>query len=687
MNLLQGLNDSQKEAIMHIDGAMLILAGAGSGKTKTITTRLAYLIDHVGIPAQNTLTLTFTNKAASVMKTRALALLKDQNLHNPLLCTFHKFGLLFLRLYSERIKRANNFVIIDTDDKKKILKDLAGENIKNSLASIGAYISNFKNQSKNAEEIRKELEFLKDEKSKNYEEIIHLYEQYENFLIQNNFMDFDDLLMLTNKILEDENFAKEQSKIYQYITVDEYQDTNVLQYQILKKLCASHENICVVGDDDQSIYGWRGAKIENILNFKEQFNNVKLVKLEQNYRSTNAILQAANELIEHNRKRLGKTLICTKDKGEEIEILQNDDEKIESFKVAKEISKLLNSKVNPSEIAILYRVNALSRALEEAFSKEKIPFKLLSGIRFYERAEIKDIISYLRLLSNLNDDYSFKRIINRPKRNFGNASLEKLENYAKENHLSLFESLCILQGSGFFSKKTDKEIEKFILSIHKIKEKEDLLGIILSLEDEFKIKEFYKDNPEAEDKLLNIDELYANLKDKISHGNYDTLDDILNEISLLNEQDSLDQDKVCIMSIHASKGLEFDYVFIIGLEEGFFPLTSESSNIEEERRLAYVAITRAKKKLYLSYANSRFYKGSRARLEKSRFFGESNVMKKELTLDYQSSSYKKGDLIKHKIFGIGRVTSVSKIGAEEKLTINFGGIERMIMSSFVEKVI
>ncbi|SUX06208.1 ATP-dependent helicase [Campylobacter lari] len=687
MSFFEGLNDSQKEAIMHIDGAMLILAGAGSGKTKTITTRLAYLIDHVGIPAQNTLTLTFTNKAANVMKARALALLQDQNLHNPLLCTFHKFGLLFLRLYSERINRANNFVIIDTDDKKKILKDLASENLQSSLASIGAYISNFKNQSKSAQEIRKELEFLKDEKNKNYEEIIHLYEQYEHFLIQNNFMDFDDLLMLTNKILEDEQFAKEQSQKYTYITVDEYQDTNALQYQILKKLCTSHENICVVGDDDQSIYGWRGAKIENILNFKEQFNNVKLVKLEQNYRSTSAILQAANELIEHNRKRLGKTLICTKDEGEEITILQNDDEKIESFKVAREVSKLLNSGINPSEIAILYRVNALSRALEEAFSKEKIPFKLLSGIRFYERAEIKDIISYLRLLSNLNDDYSFKRIINRPKRNFGNASLEKLENYAKENHLSLFESLCALQGSGFFSKKTDKELEKFILSIHKIKEKDDLLAMILALEEEFKIKEFYKDNPESEDKLLNIDELYANLKDKITHGNYNGLDDILNEISLLNEQDGLDKESICIMSIHASKGLEFDYVFIIGLEEGFFPLTSESSNIEEERRLAYVAITRAKKKLYLSYANSRFYKGSRTRLEKSRFFGESNVIKKELTLDHQKNCYKKGDLIKHKIFGIGRVTGVSKIGAEEKLTINFGGIERMIMSSFVEKVI
>lgn len=687
MNLLEGLNQSQKEAVLHTDGAMLILAGAGSGKTKTITTRLAYLIDQVGIPAHHTLTLTFTNKAANVMKNRALALIKNENLQTPLLCTFHKFGLLFLRLYSERISRANNFVIIDSDDKKKILKDLTNENLKSSLATIGAYISNFKNQSKSAQEIQKELEFLKDEKSKNYEEIIRTYEQYENFLIQNNFMDFDDLLMLTNKILENEEFAKEQSKKYAYITVDEYQDTNALQYQILKKLCSSHENICVVGDDDQSIYGWRGAKIENILNFQEQFCNVKLIKLEQNYRSTNAILQAANELIEHNRKRLGKTLICTKDKGEEIEILQNDDEKIESFKIAKEVFKLLKSNINPSQIAILYRVNALSRALEEAFSKEKIPFKLLSGIRFYERAEIKDIISYLRLLSNFNDDYSFKRIINRPKRNFGNATLQKLQDYALNNNLSLFEALCALVGNGFFTKKTDNEVEKFILSMHKLKEKENLLEIITSLENEFKFKEFYKDNPEGEDKLLNIDEFYANLKDKISHGNYSKLDDILNEISLLNEQDGLDQESICIMSIHASKGLEFDYVFIVGLEEGFFPLTSESSNIEEERRLAYVAITRAKKKLYLSYANSRFYKGSRTKLDKSRFLGESNVIKKELTLDNNQKSYKKGDLIKHKIFGIGRITSVSKFKNEEKLTINFGGIERMIMSSFVEKII
>lgn len=687
MNLLQGLNESQKEAVLHVDGAMLILAGAGSGKTKTITTRLAYLIDHLGIPAQNTLTLTFTNKAASVMKTRALKLIQKQTFQDPLLCTFHKFGLIFLRLYIDRISRKNNFIIIDSDDKKKILKDLANENLENSIASVGNFISSFKNNSKDSLQIRKELETLRNEKNKKLEEIAQLYEQYENFLVQNNLLDFDDLLMLTNKILQDQEFAKEQSKKYNYITVDEYQDTNTLQYQILKKLCTSHENICVVGDDDQSIYGWRGAKIENILNFQEQFNSVKLVKLEKNYRSTNAILQAANELIEHNKKRLGKTLICTKDEGEEIEILNNDDEKIEAFKIAKELKKLLNHGIDPCEIAILYRVNALSRAIEEAFSREKIPFKLLSGFRFYERVEIKNIISYLRLLSNLNDDYSFKMVINRPKRNFGNVALQKLENYAKEHNLSLFEALCNLQGSGFFTKKTDAEVEKFILSIHKIKEKNKLLDIILSIEEEFKLKEFYKNYPDGEDKILNIDELYANLKDKIKNDNYETLDDILNEISLLNEQDDIEENSICVMSIHASKGLEFDYVFIIGLEEGFFPLTSESSNIEEERRLAYVAITRAKKKLFLSYANSRFYKGSRTRLEKSRFLQESSIIKTNLHFANTSNTYKKGDLIKHKIFGIGRVVSVSKIGNEEKLGINFGGIERMIMSSFVEKAI
>lgn len=685
MKLFDDLNQSQKEAASHIDGAMLILAGAGSGKTKTITTRLAYLIDEVGVPANNTLTLTFTNKAANVMKTRALKMMKKEE--NPLLCTFHKFGLLFLRMHIEKLGRKNNFIIIDTDDRKKILKELVNDDKLNPSA-IANYISHFKNHSKNVEEVFEDLSFFKNEEEKyqKFEKIANFYKNYQNYLLQNNFVDFDDLLMLSNNILEsDKNFAKEQSLLYNYITVDEYQDTNALQYRILKNLCNAHENICVVGDDDQSIYGWRGAKIENILNFQNQFKNVKLVKLEQNYRSVGVILKAANELIEHNRKRLGKNLICTKDEGEKIKLFEAENEKAESLKIARQIKKLLNQGVSASEIAVLFRVNALSRALEEALMKEQIPFKLLSGARFYERAEIKDIISYLRFLANLNDDFSFKRIINRPKRSFGDTSLNKLEEYAKKEKISLFEALCNLDGSGFLKKKAENETHIFIEHIKSLKECANLKELINELENKIKLKEFYKEQENGEERILNIDEFYANFKDKIEEENYENLDDILAEISLLSDQDDLEGECVYIMSIHASKGLEFDYVFIVGLEEGFFPLNSETSDIEEERRLAYVAITRAKKSLHLSYANSRFYKGSRATLEKSRFLGESGVINSQLILE-ESKGYKKGDLIKHKIFGIGRVIAVDKNAKEEKLSINFGGIERLILASFVEKI-
>ncbi|MCW1359740.1 UvrD-helicase domain-containing protein [Campylobacter sp. US33a] len=689
MKLFENLNPSQEEAVKHVDGAMLILAGAGSGKTKTITTRLAYLIDEVGIAPSNTLTLTFTNKAANVMRNRALNMMKNTHEQNPLLCTFHKFGLLFLRLHIEKLQRKNNFLIIDTEDKKKILKDLINDD-KSNFSNISAQISHFKNHSKSVEDVFEDLDFFQKDKEKfaKLEKIAKIYQNYQNYLLQNNFVDFDDLLWLTNTILEsDQNFAKEQSELYNYITVDEYQDTNTLQYKILKNLCNAHENIVVVGDDDQSIYGWRGAKIENILNFQNEFNNVKLVKLEQNYRSVNTILQAANNLIEHNRKRLGKKLICTKDKGEEVKILENEDEKSESFKIAKLIKELLKNKIKANEIAILFRVNALSRALEEALMKEKIPFKLLSGVRFYERAEIKDIISYLRLLANLDDDYSFKRIINRPKRGFGDSSFEKLQKYAQSQKISLFEGLCNTYGTSMYSTKCNNELELFIENIKAIKECQDLGQIITQIEQRFKIKEFYKEMSDGEERILNIDEFYANFKDQIKEGKYESLDDILNEISLLSDQDELEGESVYIMSVHASKGLEFDHVFIIGLEEGFFPLNSETSDIEEERRLAYVAITRAKKSLHLSYANSRFYKGSRSKLAKSRFLGETGLIEAKLIIEQDQKNFRKGDLIKHKIFGIGRIINVSKVGNEEKLGINFGGIERTIMSSFVEKIV
>ena len=680
MKLFEGLNQSQIEAVQHIDGAMLILAGAGSGKTKTITTRLAYLIKEIGIPYEHTLTLTFTNKAAGVMKTRALKLI--QNEANPLLCTFHKFGLFFLRAHIEKLERKNDFTLIDTEDSKKILKELAGDEKLNPSIAL-SFLSDCKNNCKTIEEVFEDLELLKETHTEYnaMQKLANLYQKYQNYLLQYNFVDFDDLLLLPYEIFDKDNaFTLEQSKFYSYIMVDEYQDTNALQHKILKKLCAAHENICVVGDDDQSIYSWRGAKIENILNFQNEFNEVKLVKLEHNYRSVGAILQAANTLISHNEKRLGKTLLCTKDYGEKIEFLQNEDEKSESANVAKAIKKCLAQGIQASEIAVLFRVNALSRALEEALMREKIPYKLLSGMRFYERKEIKDIISYLRFLLNLNDDFSFKNIINRPKRGFGEVNFKKLELYATQEKISLFEALCNLDGSHFFSNKIENEIHSFIEHIKILKECENVKELIEEFEKRIRLKDFYKEQADGEDRLRNIDEFYAQIKERSD----ENLNDILNELALLSEQDQFQGECICIMSIHTSKGLEFDKVFIIGLDEGFFPLHSETSELEEERRLAYVAFTRAKKSLSLSSANSRFYKGSRTKLDTSRFINESGF-KQEKTKNH-NEKYKKGDLIRHKILGIGRVIESSIEANEQKLSINFSGLERVISASFVEKI-
>lgn len=714
MSIFAGLNKAQQEAAAHIDGAMLILAGAGSGKTKTITTRLAYLIDEVGIPATNTLTLTFTNKAASVMRTRALNLLTHNAGQNPLLCTFHKFGLMFLRLYIERLGRKNDFVVIDTDDAKKILKNLLNDDEKLSVSTILNHISAYKNELASVEDAFKELDFIQGFEREKYQKIARYYKAYQEMLLRLNFVDFDDLLLLSYNILNaDENFAKEQSAKYHYIMVDEYQDTNELQFQILQKLCTTHENIAVVGDDDQSIYAWRGAKIENILNFQKQFHNVKLVKLEQNYRSTSLILDAANSLIEHNKKRLGKTLISTKETGQDIELLQSYDEKDESQKVCVAIKGLLKEGIKPSEIAILYRVNALSRALEEALMKAQLPFKILSGMRFYERAEIKDIIAYLRFLLNHNDDFSLKRIINKPKRAFGETSFKKLQSKAKELNLPLFETLCALQGTKFFSAKLDKEMATFTNAIMQLSQIDDLRLLLDEFEKLIKLKDFYKDSTDGDERVRNIDEFYANVKERADKGEIASINELLNEISLQSEQDEVEGECVYLMSIHASKGLEFDAVFIVGLEDGFFPILSEDGDIEEERRLAYVAITRAKKRLFLSTTNSRFYRGSRSyNLETSKFLGETGVLdENELEVIFEpeemkrikdenlskklgaqglkaslakgaNEPFKKGDLVKHKIFGIGRVVGAHK----GKVGVNFGGIERTIMAEFLEKV-
>ena len=680
-DILEGLNPAQREAASHVDGAMLILAGAGSGKTKTITARLAYLLSN-GVPPGNTLTLTFTNKAAAEMRSRALNLISGLNLSSvPLLCTFHKFGLLFLKFHISELGRSANFQVIDTDDKKKIIK---GFEINLPTSLLAAKISTYKNSLIGPKDIDELLKGEDDELSRMYSgfyaHCADAYKRYEAYLATNNLVDFDDLLILPYKILSaNERLCDEISRRYAYITVDEYQDTNDIQFKLLQKLCTAHENLVVVGDDDQSIYGWRGARIENILNFKDQFSNVKFIKLEQNYRSTDEILNAANELISHNKNRLGKSLTSMNGGGEKIGILRSDEEGIEAAKIAEAIKKLLSSGVAPSEIAVLYRVNALSRALEEGLNRAKIPYKMVGGVKFYERAEIKDTIAYLRLVNDEHDDFSMRRIINVPKRGIGKVSLAKLEELSRLRLISLFDAFS--EPDAGLSAKAAQALAELKSGIASISALADTIKKIEALEPAFGLKAYYASLPDGADRVANIDEFLAMLKDEASNKPDFDLAEFLNELSLLSDQDAIMGDAINIMSVHASKGLEFEHLFVIGLEEGFFPLLGDSSDIEEERRLAYVAITRAKRTLTLSFAASRFYRGKRERLDASRFIAEAGLVAKEPPRE-QSSGFSKGELIKHKLFGIGQITAVNG----DRLTINFGGISRVIMSNFVEKI-
>ena len=677
--ILESLNVAQQEAVKTIDGPVLILAGAGSGKTKTITSRLAYLLAQ-GIPASSILTLTFTNKAATEMRERALSLIEDKT-YPPLLCTFHKFGLLFLKFNMEKLGRKNSFVVIDTDDKKRIIKSFG---IDMPVGLIANEISHYKNSLIDPALAWEQAELP------NYKKIAQTYEQYEKYIKDNNLVDFDDLLVLPYKILEENvDLCRETSERYKYIMVDEYQDTNDLQYKLIRKICSTHENICVVGDDDQSIYGWRGANIKNILDFKDEFKNTKIIKLENNYRSTTNILKAANELIEHNRSRLGKVLKSTKDEGTAISIIESHDEKNESTIIAKRIKVLIDKGVSPRDIAVLYRINALSRSLEEGLNRVGVPYNMVGGVKFYERTEIKDLISYLRIIANPNDDFSIKRIINRPKRGLGKVTIDKILKGAYANHLSIYGYITTKQDElkGMVSKKCYNALVEFSENLQRLIDvsNEATYNIIDELESLYGVKKYYDQLPDSLERVSNIDEFYGLFRDLVKQNPEMSIDEFLNDLALQSDQDSLNLENISIMSIHASKGLEFDYLFVIGMEEGFLPLVGDGSDIEEERRLGYVAITRAKEELTLSYSQSRFYKGRRTELTKSRFLKESGVCQGSLVLE-KTTSYRKGDLVKHKIFGIGRVFEISKVKREFKLKINFSGTKRDIVASFVEKI-
>jgi len=679
--IFTNLNESQSSAVKQIDGPLLILAGAGSGKTKTITSRLAYLLDVVGIAPNNTLTLTFTNKAAKEMQERAFAMINPTS-YPPLLCTFHKFGLLFLKFNIHLLKRQNNFVVIDTDDKKRILKKI---NAELPLPLIASEISRYKNSLISPGQAYAQAEL------KNYKQIAKIYEEYEAYLHENNLVDFDDLLALTFRLLdENEELAKRTSEQYQYIMIDEYQDTNELQFRLLKKLCSTHNNLCVVGDDDQSIYGWRGANVRNILEFHEDFEDTVIVKLEENYRSRAAILKVANELIQHNRSRLGKKLIATREGGEAVITLSSHDENEEARKIAAKINDLITQGVSPKEIAILYRVNALSRSLEEGLNRAGVAYKLVGGLRFYDRAEVKDLISYIRLITNPHDNFSMKRIINKPKRGLGKASVEKIELAAIAKAISMYDFIkesSVPELEALVKKKNTQTLKKFVADVDDVIEvaEHSTYEFIDVLEEKFKLKDIYKNLADESERIANMDEFYGLFRDFIKQSPEATLDEFLNELTLQSDQDEVEGESIYIMSIHASKGLEFEHLFIIGMEEGFLPLVGDGSDTEEERRLGYVAFTRAKDTLTLSHVNSRFYKGRRTDLSKSRFLTEAGLCAGSLKVE-QNTAFKKGDLVRHKIFGPGRVLGVSKAGREFKLSINFGGSHRDILASFVERL-
>ncbi len=679
--IFKKLNKSQSDAVKQIDGSVLILAGAGSGKTTTIISRLAFLIEEVGIPASNTLTLTFTNKAAKEMRERSLAMIKDIS-YPPLLCTFHKFGLLFLKFNIHLLNRQNNFVVIDTEDKKRIIKKINSE-LPTPL--IASEISRYKNSLISPDEAYKQAELF------NYQQIAKVYEEYEKYLHENNLVDFDDLIALTYKLLEQNpDLAMKTSQKYQYIMIDEYQDTNELQLKLIQKLCCAHNNICVVGDDDQSIYGWRGANIRNIMEFDQDFKGATIFKLEENYRSRTPILKVANALIEHNRSRLGKKLIATRGSGEDVSILNSHDEGQEARNIAISIKKLLDSGVSANDIAILYRVNVLSRSIEEGLNRAAIAYKLVGGLRFYDRAEIKDLISYIRVVTNFHDDFSFKRIVNKPKRGLGKASIDKLELASISSELSIFEFVkkaSLDELETLVRKKNAKTLKQFIQDLDMISKlaQESTYEFIDILEETFHLKDIYKGMQDEQDRILNMDEFYALFRDFVKNKPGLGLDEFLNELTLQSEQDQVEGESVYMMSIHASKGLEFDHLFVIGLEEGFLPLVGEGSDLEEERRLGYVSFTRAKETLTLCHASSRFYKGRRSDLVKSRFFNEAGLCAGSLIVE-KNTAFKKGDLVRHKIFGTGRVTGVSKSGREFKLSINFAGNQKDILASFIERL-
>lgn len=672
--MLENLNERQKSAVEYKDGPLLVLAGAGSGKTKVLTTKVAYLVNEKNIDPHNILAITFTNKAAKEMKERVLKIL-GPIAYSIQISTFHSFGLLLVRENYELLGFSKNFTILDSDDSltiiKKILKEMNLDPKNYNPRSIRNKISSAKNELIDSKAYAKFA-------NSDYEEIVlEIFQKYERKLKTNNSLDFDDLLLKPIELFKSHpDILEKYQDHFRYILVDEYQDTNEAQYIIIKMLSEKYQNICVVGDIDQSIYGFRGANYRNILNFEKDYPDAKTIKLEENYRSTGNILNVANDIIKNNKKRKEKILWTQKEEGSKIKYHRAYDEKDEAHYVMGEIKKLINSGVKKDDIAILYRTNAQSRNMEEELLEENIPYKVVGSFYFYNRKEIKDLIAYLKLIYNSNDDISLMRIINVPKRQIGPKTIENLAQKAINNHKSMYEAID--SGKELVFKNLIEEIKKESENLS-LTELVDLIldktGIKKELQNEKTI--------EAEVRLENLEEFKSITKNFEETNGIISLEEFLLEISLVSdiEEHKNNTDVVTLMTIHSAKGLEFNHVFIIGLEEGLFPHSNSQNSddeIEEERRLCYVAVTRAKKSLTLVNAKRRMLYGVTSINPPSRFINEidskyldSDVIEPALQIDKndmidENITYQVGDKVIHDKYGEGVIIAVGSI-----LTIAF----------------
>ena len=732
-NMLDKLNERQKEAVLATEGPVLVLAGAGSGKTTVLVNRIAYMISEKHIRPWNILAITFTNKAAREMKDRIERLLGD-TAKDMWIGTFHSVCVRILRSCIDLLGYSRDFVIYDTADTKTVMKECLRElDIDEKsfpVRNVLSIISNAKNDLMDA------ATFENVYKSDYRMSIIaKIYYRYQTKLRKNNAVDFDDIILNTVKILSEnpDVLSKYQDK-FQYILVDEYQDTNNSQYLLINLLAQANRNLCVVGDDDQSIYKFRGANIGNILNFEDDYSDVQKITLDQNYRSTQNILDAANSVISNNKGRMGKSLWTSNGDGNKVFVYTGTNEYDEARYIARQIKKHFDEQGSFSDCAILYRTNAQSRVIEEMLMRESVPYKVLSGLRFYDRKEIKDIIAYLRVVYNPNDDVSLARIINEPKRKIGNATLEKARNIAREKETSLYDVISHADDYPEFKTAIKKLLgfSEIIQSLIKLKDTvtiEDLTGRILN-DTGYMPALVMEDTTESKTRIENLGEFISVITEfEKNEETGNTLGEFLENISLVSDIDGYDEneDSAVLMTIHSAKGLEFPIVFLSGLEEGLFPgmrSMESDDDIEEERRLCYVAITRAKEQLYITKTISRTIHGKTMPTTASRFFKEipveyledkttlqpkvAKVMqdlgvrnaaapKKEvyMTKGFGSSvkssgstdyfKFKAGDTVEHRTFGRGEILKATPCGNDCILEIQFESIGfKRLMAAFAK---